>query len=80
MLARSALPRAAGVEAVIGHGEMGRRAGGHRLGRRRRARRRLELGGPVARVFIGSRSSKIVRHSPVPVVVVPREASTRVGP
>lgn len=27
--------------------------------------------GPVARVFIGSRSSKIVRHSPVPVVVVP---------
>jgi nucleotide-binding universal stress UspA family protein len=28
--------------------------------------------GPLARVFIGSRSSKIVRHSPVPVVVVPR--------
>jgi nucleotide-binding universal stress UspA family protein len=28
--------------------------------------------GPVARVFIGSRSSKIVRHSPVPVVIVPR--------
>jgi nucleotide-binding universal stress UspA family protein len=28
--------------------------------------------GPVARVFLGSRSSKIVRHSPVPVVVVPR--------
>ncbi len=27
---------------------------------------------PVARVFLGSRSSKIVRHSPVPVVVVPR--------
>lgn len=31
--------------------------------------------GPLARVFIGSRSSKIVRHSPVPVVVVPRGAA-----
>lgn len=30
--------------------------------------------GPIARVFLGSRSSKIVRHSPVPCVVVPREA------
>lgn len=30
--------------------------------------------GPVARVFLGSRSSKIVRHSPVPVVVVPQSA------
>jgi nucleotide-binding universal stress UspA family protein len=28
--------------------------------------------GPVARVFLGSRASKIVRNSPVPVVVVPR--------
>ena len=28
--------------------------------------------GPVARVFLGSRSAKIVQHSPVPVVVVPR--------
>lgn len=28
--------------------------------------------GPLARVFLGSRGSKIVRHSPVPVVVVPR--------
>jgi nucleotide-binding universal stress UspA family protein len=28
--------------------------------------------GPVAQVFIGSRASKIVRHSPVPVVVLPR--------
>jgi nucleotide-binding universal stress UspA family protein len=28
--------------------------------------------GPAARVFLGSRASKIVRHSPVPVVVVPR--------
>ena len=31
--------------------------------------------GPLARVFIGSRSSKIVRHSPVPVIVVPRGAA-----
>lgn len=28
--------------------------------------------GPVAQVFLGSRASKILRHSPVPVVVVPR--------
>jgi nucleotide-binding universal stress UspA family protein len=30
--------------------------------------------GPLERVLIGSRSSRIVRHSPVPVVVVPRGA------
>ena len=29
-------------------------------------------GGPVARVFLGSRASKIVRNSPVPVIVIPR--------
>lgn len=29
--------------------------------------------GPVAQVFLGSRAAKIVRHSPVAVVVVPRE-------
>ena len=28
--------------------------------------------GPVARVFLGSQAAKIIRHSPVPVVVVPR--------
>jgi nucleotide-binding universal stress UspA family protein len=28
--------------------------------------------GPVARVFLGSRSAKIVQHAPVPVVAVPR--------
>jgi nucleotide-binding universal stress UspA family protein len=28
--------------------------------------------GPLARVFLGSRASKIVRSAPVPVVVVPR--------
>ncbi|MHA6621945.1 universal stress protein [Pseudonocardia sp. DLS-67] len=33
------------------------------------------VAGPLERVFIGSRSSRIVRHSPVPVVVVPRGAA-----
>jgi nucleotide-binding universal stress UspA family protein len=28
---------------------------------------------PPARVFLGSRASRIIRHSPVPVVVVPRQ-------
>jgi nucleotide-binding universal stress UspA family protein len=28
--------------------------------------------GPLAQVFLGSRATKVVRHSPVPVVVVPR--------
>jgi nucleotide-binding universal stress UspA family protein len=28
--------------------------------------------GPVARVFLGSRATKIVQHAPVPVVLVPR--------
>lgn len=28
--------------------------------------------GPLARVFLGSRATKILRHSPVPVLVVPR--------
>jgi nucleotide-binding universal stress UspA family protein len=31
--------------------------------------------GRLERVFIGSRSSRIVRHSPVPVAVVPRAAT-----
>ncbi|NMN95567.1 universal stress protein [Antrihabitans stalactiti] len=34
--------------------------------------------GPIARVFLGSRAAKIVRHSPVPVVVVPRSAAERI--
>ena len=33
--------------------------------------------GPVARVFLGSRATKIVRHSPVPVVVVPGPGGER---
>lgn len=35
--------------------------------------------GPVARVFLGSRASKIVRHSPVPVVLVPRGAAAELA-
>ena len=35
--------------------------------------------GPIARVFLGSRASKIVRHSPVPVVVVPRETAAELA-
>jgi nucleotide-binding universal stress UspA family protein len=31
--------------------------------------------GPVARVFLGSRAAKIVRHTPVPVLIVPRDAA-----
>jgi len=31
--------------------------------------------GPVAQVFLGSRATKILRHSPVPVIVVPRGRS-----
>jgi len=34
--------------------------------------------GPIKRVFLGSRSSRIVRHSPVPVVVVPRAAAAEI--
>ena len=30
--------------------------------------------GPVARVFLGSSATKIIRSSPVPVLVVPRSA------
>jgi nucleotide-binding universal stress UspA family protein len=35
--------------------------------------------GPVAQVFLGSRASKIVRNSPVPVVVVPRAAAAELA-
>jgi nucleotide-binding universal stress UspA family protein len=35
--------------------------------------------GPVARVFLGSRAAKIVRHAPVPVVVVPRGAAAELA-
>ena len=40
--------------------------------------------GPLARVFLGSRATKIVRHAPVPTVVVPRgvvsELAEQAGP
>ena len=61
------------VEAVIGHGrswaesieDVGWQAGDV-----------LVIGssglGPVSRVFLGSRAAKILRHSPVPVVLVPK--------
>jgi nucleotide-binding universal stress UspA family protein len=35
--------------------------------------------GPMARVFLGSRSAKIVRHSPVPVVTLPRGSTAEAG-
>ena len=35
--------------------------------------------GPIARVFLGSRATKLIRHSPVPVVVVPRGYELSVG-
>jgi nucleotide-binding universal stress UspA family protein len=35
--------------------------------------------GPIAQVFLGSRATKIVRHSPVPVVVVPRARAEQVA-
>lgn len=33
--------------------------------------------GPIARVFLGSHAAKILRHSPVPVVVVPHGLASR---
>ena len=35
--------------------------------------------GPIARVFLGSRAAKIVRSSPVPVVVAPRGAAAELA-
>jgi nucleotide-binding universal stress UspA family protein len=35
--------------------------------------------GPIARVFLGSRASKIVQYSPVPVTVVPRGAAAELA-
>ncbi len=77
---RDALQRVGGLEAapfpleaVIGHGEDW---GGALDDVEWRDGDVLVVGstaiGAAARVFLGSRASKIVRHSPVPVVVVPR--------
>jgi nucleotide-binding universal stress UspA family protein len=35
--------------------------------------------GPVARVFLGSNSTKIVRSSPVPIIVIPRGADVHLS-
>jgi len=35
--------------------------------------------GPVARVFLGSRATKIVRYSPVPVIAVPRAVAAELA-
>ena len=35
--------------------------------------------GPLARVFVGSRATKIIRYSPVPVVVVPAAVASKVA-
>ena len=35
--------------------------------------------GPVARVFLGSNSTKIMRSSPVPVVVITRGADVHIA-
>ena len=29
--------------------------------------------GPLARVFLGSRATKLIRHAPVPVIVLPHQ-------
>ena len=42
-----------------------------RMARRGRARGGFDSAAPAARVFLGSRASRIIRHSPVPVIVVP---------
>jgi nucleotide-binding universal stress UspA family protein len=31
--------------------------------------------GPISRVFLGSRAAKIVMHTPVPVIAIPRAAA-----
>jgi nucleotide-binding universal stress UspA family protein len=35
--------------------------------------------GPLARVFLGSRGTKIIRNSPVPVIAVPRAAAEEIA-
>jgi len=32
--------------------------------------------GPMAQVFLGSAASKIIRHAPVPVMIVPRQQTS----
>ena len=35
--------------------------------------------GPLSRVFLGSRASKIIRHTPVPVIALPRAAAAELA-
>ena len=35
--------------------------------------------GPAAQVFLGSAASKILRHAPVPVMIVPRQPNVGIG-
>ena len=60
-------------------GDLGRGGRGRGVGRRRRAGRRLQRPRPGGAGLPGSRASKIVRHSPVPVVVVPRGAAAELA-
>ncbi|HKH18530.1 MAG TPA: universal stress protein [Solirubrobacteraceae bacterium] len=77
----SGLPTApTALEAVIGHGETWDEALEDVEWEERDV---LVVGssssGPIARVFLGSRASRIVRNSPVPVVVVPRAAAAELA-
>jgi universal stress protein family protein len=35
--------------------------------------------GPAPRVFLGAHATKILRHTPVPVIAVPRAAAQNIG-
>lgn len=35
--------------------------------------------GPLSRVFLGSRAAKLIRHTPVPVIALPRAAATKLA-
>lgn len=73
-----AVPRA--LEAVVGHGESWEEALDDVDWEEGDV---LVVGssaaGPLARVFLGSRATKIVRHSPVPIVVVPRGVASELA-
>ena len=56
---------------------LGGRARGRRVGRRATPGGRVEHAGPLERVFLGSRASKIVRNAPVPVVALPARRGRR---
>lgn len=37
------------------------------------------VSGPLSRVFVGSRATKIIRHTPVPIIALPRAAATELA-